>query len=102
MGQDVVCGIDDQPATPHHGIMTIDSRPNDDPSGEHLLMLAHSLGAGGLAFACLAAIARDWFGLGYSVVWDFGWASAGFIICWSILLHSRYRSKDKGARSTTG
>lgn len=66
-----------------------------DPFGDHLLMLAHSLGAGGVAFACLAAIARDWLGLGYSVMWDFCWATVGFVLCWIVLLRTRYRCKDR-------
>lgn len=64
-------------------------------------MLAHSLGAGGIAFACLAAIARDKFSLGYSTVWDLGWAAVGFLICWFVLLRARYRGKNRFSGSAS-
>jgi hypothetical protein len=68
---------------------------------DHLLMFAHSIGAGGMAFACMAAIARDEFSLGYSSIWDFGWATIGSLICWVILLHALHRDTSSPSESTS-
>jgi hypothetical protein len=72
----------------------------DDPIQEHLLMIAHSFGAGGTAFACLASIARTQFDWRFPLAWDFVWATVGFLICWIVLLRARCRAKTKSPEST--
>jgi hypothetical protein len=76
----------------HHEIMS-QNYHHGDLRGHHLLLLAHSLGAGGVAFSSMAALAREFFSLNYSILWDLGWATVGFGLCWTILLCARYSIK---------